>query len=145
MMMIEGAERDLLIDLSRKAFTASEPELAPLRDGDWAGFKLADYQGRLVLSGADLKVLMPAEIGRLRTFIEMMDARNHPAVVALADGSTVHAQLAHLKHVRDDAELSLYNWSWATAAAPRSTWGATSRPVRSLPRCSKRPESSWTP
>jgi hypothetical protein len=117
MVKIEGPEADLLIDLSAKRFVPSQPEFALVRGGNWGGVRL--NHGRLVLEGSALKLLVPIE-GSLVTFWdETKKARNQPAALELADGSTLLAgSAAMLRSSGGEGEIRLLHWEWNTAASP---------------------------
>lgn len=115
---IEGLFRDLLVEANSGMFALPQPSFARLADGVWGEYSLAGWEGRLSGGKDGLTLFIKAEWEDLGILTGMMDLRNQPASIILADESLIEAALAHMTRIGDEAEVQLYHWSWRTAFKP---------------------------
>src|SRR3954468_5448594 len=115
---VEGLLRDLLVDADSGVFALPQPSFASLADGEWGEYSLGGLEGRLSRGKGGLTLFIKAEWEDLDILTAMMNIRNQPASIVLADESFIQAELAHMTRIGDEAEVQLYHWSWRTASEP---------------------------
>lgn len=115
---LRGPVVDLLVDMKYRGFIVPVPSFPPVVGGDWDGFDLGEYEGKLVLAD---KLTLHLEVppGELvGPLYRQMKVRNKPALVRLADGSSIEAELAHMTNLGDAAKIDLHHWFWTGPKDP---------------------------
>lgn len=116
--VLDEGIRDFLIDLAHGHRTIPELTFAPLQGGRWARHSLDGYSGTLSRNGAALRLLVDAEDRAFNNLYDMMGLRNQPVKLTLQDGSSVHAELGHMKSLGPHADIRLHHWTWTTPVPP---------------------------
>jgi hypothetical protein len=113
--------RDLLIDISHGHFACPPIHFAPLCGGAWDGHSLVGYDGTLSITGSALRLVIHVSEVASSALYDMRSLRNKPATLALGDGSTVVAELAHMRSLGGEADMRLHHWTWSSERSP-SFW-----------------------
>jgi hypothetical protein len=109
----------ILVELAVGDRRLPELKLAALREGQWAAFSFSKYSGEVVVDGFRLRLLINASgEAAFGALYEAMGIRNQPATIILKDGTSVVAELAHMRSLADVAEIHLHHWEWRTGDQP---------------------------
>ena len=113
--LLEGPLAELLIDLAFDYYAPSAVPFAPIVGASWERFSLSGYQGAIALDGSTLSAYIDAEGPvAFHALHQMMNLRNQPIEVQLADASCITADFANMRRLGERAEISLHHWAWRT-------------------------------
>jgi hypothetical protein len=116
---VGGLASHVMIDLTHGYRSNPSLQLSPLRDGKWQNYSFSNRTGALDIDGATVRLSLDvADRSPFLAAHELMDIRNKPIELGLADDTELSAEIGAMHHLGEFADIRLYHWNWTTRKTP---------------------------